>query len=985
MPVSERTPGLNRRRFLQFSAAATAALAGHSLPLFHLRASADTQQAPRAGPKLGSWEDLYRERWTWDRIAKGSHGWANCRSACEWDLYVKNGVVVREEQTATYTQSEPGVPDFNPRGCQKGACYSEVMYGPSRLTVPLKRVGPRGSGQWEKISWEQAIDEIALKCVEAAQQYGPDCLMQDLGPNFDQGASTAGRFKFLMQSGGTFSDMWAEIGDLNLGLALTLGFAHTGGTSDEWFLSDYLVVWMHNPAVTQMPDVHYLYEARYNGAELVVVDPQYTATAVHADQWIPIATGADAALGLFTARHIIESGRADWPYVKEQTDLPLLVRLDTGEFLRESDLVADGNRKLMYFWDARTQRPVLAPGTEDHPTPALSLGELDPALEGNFGVRVKEGQEVRVAPVMALLREQLDTWTIERTAQVTGLHPDQIRVFAEGFARAERPLILSSWGSNRFVHSDLMNRTKLLCLALKGAIGKKGAGIHSTGFFDLAGFGSQLQMEHEGLRGKLAMLAGVLSPSDLYNLAVDLVTKRKSPGLIPFEMARAGEEKLLCRTTITSQMYDHQGVAEDLEREGRRYYDRSLADYHREAREKGWEPLTAQKAGPKLMFTGGANLLRRTNRGGKMLEEFWPKLELVVCTDVKWCFTAMHSDYVLPAAGWYEKVGIKYTISYVPYLHYCDAAVPPVGESKDEWEIYWLLTKRIEEICRERDVPAFDACGKRSVDWKELHQGYSNHGAFGPKDAKKVTQTILDDSPSVGGVQIAQLEKDGIHKFVSTGDNVLPTATFNPDWKGEGVLNTLTLFTEHKSRWPTYTGRIQFYIDHPWFIDAGEALPTHKPSPKAGGDHPFQMVSCHARWSIHAQWRDNPMLLRLQRGEPCMLLNPRDGAELGIVDGDFAELYNDYGSIFMRIKFSTMVRPKVAYYFHAWEPHQFPAHQSFKWIIPGIQNPLHMAGGDGQLRFGINHLELGSFVQDTRVGIRAMTPQEQQALEGRPA
>ena len=116
-----------------------------------------------------------------------------------------------------------------------------------------------------------------------------------------------------------------------------------------------------------------------------------------------------------------------------------------------------------------------------------------------------------------------------------------------------------------------------------------------------------------------------------------------------------------------------------------------------------------------------------------------------------------------------------------------------------------------------------------------------------------------------------------------------------------------------------------------------------------------------------------------------MLLNPRDGAELGIVDGDFAELYNDYGSIFMRIKFSTMVRPKVAYYFHAWEPHQFPAHQSFKWIIPGIQNPLHMAGGDGQLRFGINHLELGSFVQDTRVGIRAMTPQEQQALEGRPA
>ncbi|MCG3170918.1 MAG: Dimethylsulfide dehydrogenase subunit alpha [Pseudomonadales bacterium] len=984
--MSARTvsPGLGRRRFLQLSAFAAGALATGSLPLFHLRANA-AARAGHAARTIGNWEDLYRERWSWDRIVKGSHGWANCRSACAWDIYVKNDVVVREEQSAVYAQSEPGVPDFNPRGCQKGACYSELMYGPSRLTVPLKRVGPRGSGQWEKISWEQAIDEIATRCVDAASRYGADCMIQDLGPNFDQGASTLGRFKFLMQSGGTFADMWAEIGDLNLGLALTAGFAHTGGSSDEWFLSDYLVVWMHNPAVTQMPDVHFLYEARYKGAELVVIDPQYTATAVHADQWLPLETATDAALALFTARHIIDTDKADWAYVKEQTDLPLLVRLDTGEFLREADVVADGDRRLMYFRDARTQELVLALGIEGHDSGWLRLEGIEPLLEGSFAVRLLDGAEVNVAPVMALLREQLEAWTLERTAEVTALHPDVILRFAEGFARAERPLILSSWGSNRFVHSDLMNRAKLLCLALKGAIGKRGAGIHATGFFDLAGFGSQLQMEHQGLRGKLAMMAGVLTPGDLYQIAVDLVTKRKSPHLIPFDMARANESKFICSTTTASLMYDHQGIAGDLEQEAARYYERSLADYHREAREQGWEPISASKAGPKVLFTGGANLLRRTNRGDRMLDTFWPNLDLAVCIDVKWCFTAMHSDYVLPAAGWYEKVGIKYAVTYAPYLHYCDAAVPPLGESKDEWEMFWLLSKRIEEICRERGLPAFDSCRGRSNDWKTLHQRYTSHGAFGPKDAPKVTQAVLDASPSVGGVSIADLERDGISKFVGTGDNVLPTATFNPDWKGEGVLSTLTLFTEHKSRWPTYTGRLQFYLDHPWFVAAGEALPTHKPSPKAGGDHPFQMVSCHARWSIHSQWRDNPMLLRLQRGEPCMLLNPRDGAELGIADGEFAELSNDCGRIHMRIKHSTMVRPRVAYYFHAWEPHQFPGHQSFKWIIPGIQNPLHMAGGDGQLRFAINHLQLGSFVQDTRVAIRALTDEERHALLARPA
>ena len=172
-----------------------------------------------------------------------SHGWANCRSACAWDIYVKNGIVVREKQSAGYPQPEAGVPDFNPRGGKKGACYSEVMYGPSRVTVPMTRVGPRGSGQWQKVSWEQAIDDIAHSMVDIVQQHGPDTIMQDLGPNFDHGGTTLGRFTFLMKSGGTFADMWAEIGDLN-----------------------------------------------------------YSATSIHADQWLPLETGTDAALALTTAR-----------------------------------------------------------------------------------------------------------------------------------------------------------------------------------------------------------------------------------------------------------------------------------------------------------------------------------------------------------------------------------------------------------------------------------------------------------------------------------------------------------------------------------------------------------------------------------------------------------------------------------------------------------------------------------------------------------
>jgi nitrate reductase alpha subunit len=194
---------------------------------------------------------------------------------------------------------------------------------------------------------------------------------------------------------------------------------------------------------------------------------------------------------------------------------------------------------------------------------------------------------------------------------------------------------------------------------------------------------------------------------------------------------------------------------------------------------------------------------------------------------------------------------------------------------------------------------------------------------------------------------------------------------FNSDWKGEGIMNSLTDMTVHRWSWPTLTGRQQSYIDHPWYLESHEAFPSHKASPEAGGDHPFKFVSCHARWSIHSVWRDTPMMLRLQRGEPLVYLNPVDAESLGIADDDWVNISNDYGTILMRVRVSTMVRPRIAYYFHAWEPYQFHEHRSFKFLIPGLMKPLHFAGGEGHLGWFFAHFEPGTHVQDTRVSISA--------------
>lgn len=963
---------LSRRKFLALSAAGAAAAATVGIPLYHFRkrpAGPHAFAAARSRPLLGNWQDLYRERWTWDAVAKGSHGWLNCRSACEWDLFVKNGVVVREEQTAAYAASEPGVPDFNPRGCNKGACYTEVMYGPSRLTVPLKRVGERGEGKWERISWEQANREIAEKLVDISVKYGTPAIVHDLGPHFDQGATSLGKIRFFAQLGASIADDFAEVGDLNMGSTMALGIPHVGGTSDEWFLSDFLVVWMMNPSVTQIADAHFLFEAKYRGTALWVIDPQFSATAVHADTWVPLRPGTDAALALATAKHIWDSGRIDLEYVREQTDLPLLVRTDTMRFLRGPDVIPDAPLDLLYWWNAAAARPEPAPGSAGHAVRRIELAGAVPPIEGEFDVTLAGGKRVRVTTVGSLLRKQLEPWTFARAAEVTGLHAELVARFAEGFARAERPMVLSSWGSNRFLHSDLMNRAKILCLSLKGAIGKTGAGFSNLGWFGLEGFEAGADMEQAGLFGFLKTtmhLAG-----DVWGKAVDLAMRRKALVDVAMDVAQASAVKEFCATDLAAVNYNHQGIAEELGKDLDPLYPRPMSDYAAESQNKGWTPGLPKQT-PKAWICGGNNHLRRGNLPQKMLTHLWPQLELIVDVNPKLTFTGMHADYLLPAAGFYEKSGIKYPVAYVPYLHYCDQAVKPVGESKDEWEIFWHLAQAVEKAAVERKLGTLPGCGKRSIELTQIGRRYSFDNAFGPGDAEAVTGQVLRFSTSTRGMSVESLRESGIAKYTGTGVTALQSQLFNPGWKGEGVLSPCVHFTRDKWAWPTLTGRQQTYIDHPWFIRAGESFPVHKESPKAGGDYPFQLISCHARWSVHSIWRDTTLMQRLERGEPLIYLNPVDAAELGLKDHDWCELFNRIDTARMRVKVSSMVRPKTAFFFHAWEPYQFPKHKSYKWLTSGLIHPLHYAGGQGEGQIGWRFIRYtpGTHVQDTRVGLR---------------
>ncbi len=121
-------------------------------------------------------EERYRDRWRWDRVTWGCHAIDCYPGGCPWRVYTRDGRIVREEQAGIFPVIQPGVPDMNPMGCQKGAAWSQQHYDEERVLYPLKRVGQRGEGKWERISWDQALCEIADGVLDAVEDQGPESL-----------------------------------------------------------------------------------------------------------------------------------------------------------------------------------------------------------------------------------------------------------------------------------------------------------------------------------------------------------------------------------------------------------------------------------------------------------------------------------------------------------------------------------------------------------------------------------------------------------------------------------------------------------------------------------------------------------------------------------------------------------------------------------------------------------------------------------------
>ena len=303
---------MTRRCFLEWGVLVGSALS--SLPP-SLLADSDPRGASLA-PTPGGFggASLAREASRILRVGCPSH---NCGGRCLLKLHIENGVIVRidTDDAPADTIDAPQL-----RACIRGRAYRRRQYHPDRLLRPLKRVGRRGEGKFQQVSWDEALDTVASQLLRVKKAYGNSALFVPYGTgSYSQtnGRQVAQRLMNLF--GGSLGHYntysWACMARAT---ETVYGTGVTGNQRQDWLNSKYILMWGWNPS--EMRDgtntEFFLRKARENGARIVCIDPRMTLSAVAlADEWVPIRPGTDAAMMSAMAHVMITAGLHDAAFV----------------------------------------------------------------------------------------------------------------------------------------------------------------------------------------------------------------------------------------------------------------------------------------------------------------------------------------------------------------------------------------------------------------------------------------------------------------------------------------------------------------------------------------------------------------------------------------------------------------------------------------------------------------------------------------------
>ncbi|ABV37530.1 anaerobic dimethyl sulfoxide reductase, A subunit, DmsA/YnfE family protein [Shewanella sediminis HAW-EB3] len=248
----------------------------------------------------------------------------NCGSNCPVRVYSKDGVITRIESQFT-TEDTYGNHDV--RACLRGRSLRKRVYAPERLKYPMKRVGPRGSGQFERISWDEALNTVAERLQGIIDQYGNESIFDMTGTGtFGHFKSLAMVHRLLNAMGGSLKRYgvysYAQLFEASRYTYGTPFVGLQGSTYSEMQHSDLVLFVGHNPSELRMSGsgqgYDFLNQKQTNNFKTIIIDPRYTDTAVgKEDQWIAIRPGTDAALFEALAYEWITQGKVDQAFLNK--------------------------------------------------------------------------------------------------------------------------------------------------------------------------------------------------------------------------------------------------------------------------------------------------------------------------------------------------------------------------------------------------------------------------------------------------------------------------------------------------------------------------------------------------------------------------------------------------------------------------------------------------------------------------------------------
>ena len=236
----------------------------------------------------------------------------SCNMCCEVLVFLDEatGHILRVE-------GDPESPISHGVLCAKGLAARDLVYNPDRLRHPLKRVGARGGGRWERITWEEALNHIAGKLLDHRRKDGPEGVaflqgtMRGWSRVFSRLANAFGAVNH--GAAGWAQCLWPRLVDNSV----TFGATYTEVPDFE--NTRCVLIWGTNPASTWPYFASHIMDARQRGAGLIVVDPYLSETAAKADLWLQLRPGADTALALTMLHMIIREGWYDREFIRDWT------------------------------------------------------------------------------------------------------------------------------------------------------------------------------------------------------------------------------------------------------------------------------------------------------------------------------------------------------------------------------------------------------------------------------------------------------------------------------------------------------------------------------------------------------------------------------------------------------------------------------------------------------------------------------------------